>query len=286
MITQIANSQHQTPLERFLGVNAQVQSRELVTISRNTYAEWLEASFPTNEQPDEQGRLHLFPIDDNKFCMQLLYLQYAESMQSDTATVCCLHFMPGFFEQYSAEVLMNNQPFRLDETTEQQFSICAQTRALLDQLQQKNILLSFTNALQQNEFAAQLLRRALQSITLPYTTAKVPACRFLANDSERDKVMEARLIIEQHLDQPLTIRELSRKVAMNECYLKKGFKTLVGRTIHEYQQELRINKAKELLQQQGRSVSDVANTLGYSSISHFSTAFKKATGMKPCELLA
>jgi AraC-like DNA-binding protein len=72
---------------------------------------------------------------------------------------------------------------------------------------------------------------------------------------------------------------------MNECYLKKGFKALTGKTIHEYTQELRISKAKEMLSKEGLSVSDVANTLGFSSISHFSTAFKKATGMKPCELL-
>jgi AraC family transcriptional regulator len=75
-------------------------------------------------------------------------------------------------------------------------------------------------------------------------------------------------------------------VGINECYLKKGFKALVGKTVHDYQQDLRINKAKELLQHQGLSVTDVANTLGYSSISHFSTAFKRVTGMKPCELLA
>jgi AraC-like DNA-binding protein len=98
--------------------------------------------------------------------------------------------------------------------------------------------------------------------------------------------MEARRVVEMHFDNPLTIKELSRKVAMNECYLKKGFKALTGKTIHEYTQDLRISKAKEMLQQQGLSVSDVANTLGFSSISHFSTAFKKATGMKPCELLS
>jgi AraC-like DNA-binding protein len=91
--------------------------------------------------------------------------------------------------------------------------------------------------------------------------------------------------MEETYDKPLTIKELSRKVAMNECYLKKGFKTLMGKTINEYQQELRITRAKELLQQQGQTVSEVAGALGYSSISHFSTAFKKATGMKPCELL-
>ena len=73
---------------------------------------------------------------------------------------------------------------------------------------------------------------------------------------------------------------------MNECYLKKGFKALVGKTIHEYQQEIRISRAKILLREQGKTVTEVANTLGYSSISHFSTAFKRVTGLKPCELLA
>jgi AraC-like DNA-binding protein len=131
-----------------------------------------------------------------------------------------------------------------------------------------------------------LLRRALECITIPFETCQVPACRFLAYESEREKIQEARQIIEQSIDQPHTIKELSRKVAMNECYLKKGFKAIVGKTIHEYQQELRIAKAKELLQQQGCTVTDVANILGYSSISHFSTAFKRITGMKPCELLA
>ena len=269
-------------LRRFLGENVQVATYSELALNHNIHAAWMEVSFPENEMPEDQGRLHLFPIDDNKFCLQLTYLQ--EIANTYTAEVCVLSFLPGFFEQYPAEVLMANQPFRFDQTTEQQFEMCAQTRMLLDQLQQ-TAATPFLQALQRNESAMQLLRRSLQCITLPFTACQVPACRFLANDSEREKVMQAARLIEAHIDHPLTIRELARKVAMNECYLKKGFKALVGKTIHEYQQGLRIGKAKELLQQEGQSVSDVANILGFSSISHFSTAFKKATGMKPCELL-
>src|SRR6185312_480733 len=105
-------------------------------MSVNNYikAEWLEVAFPENEMPEDQGRLHLFPIDDNKFCLQLMYLQ--EVANTYTAEVCILNFLPGFFDQYPAEILMANQPFRFDQTTEQQFNICAQTRMLLDQLQQ------------------------------------------------------------------------------------------------------------------------------------------------------
>ena len=261
-----------------------VLSSKQAAINNYIQAEWHEVSLPEDEQPEDRAVLSLFPVDDNKFCLELSYLQYAEA-SSAGATIYSLRFLPMFFEQYPADVLMANQPFRFDRTTEQPFQMCAQTRMLLDQLQPMAELTPFIRTLRQSETAIQLLRSALECMTIPFTVCQVPACRFLANDTEREKIQAACDIINQNTDQPLTIRELSRKVAMNECYLKKGFKTITGKTIHEYQQELRITRAKELLQQQGRSVTDVANILGYSSISHFSTAFKRVTGLKPCELL-
>ncbi|RYD59575.1 MAG: AraC family transcriptional regulator [Sphingobacteriales bacterium] len=213
-----------------------------------------------------------------------MYLQFLNN-EPGNALICWLEFRPGFFEQYPISMLTAEQPFRFDEVTEQQFNICSQSTALLEQMQRVQAPTPFIVALQQTEITIHLLRRAFECIALPFTVCPVPACRFLSNDSEREKIMEACRVIGQTIDQPMTIKELSRKVAMNECYLKKGFKALTGKTIHEYQQELRISKAKQLLSEDGLSVSDVANSLGYSSISHFSTAFKKATGMKPCELL-
>lgn len=229
--------------------------------------------------------LFLFPIGDDRFCLQLCYLQYSDE-PSGNATVFSLRYLPGFFDQYPSEILMVNQPFRFDQTTEMQFPVCNQSRMLLGQLQGEAELTPFTRSLQLSETAMHLLRRTLECLTIPFTTCQVPACRFLAFETEREKIMEAKNILDQQVDQTFTIRELSRKVAINECYLKKGFKALVGKTVHDYQQDMRMNKAKELLRQQGLSVTEVANTLGFSSISHFSTAFKRVTGMKPCELLS
>lgn len=273
------------PLERVLGQGLQVLQSETMQVSTCIKAEWLNVAFTENTLPEEHARLLLFPVADNEFCLQLAYIRPSEE-QPFAADICWLEFMPAFFAQYPADTLMANMPFSFDQTVEQQFNICAQTKGLLQQLENINAITPLLRSLHQSELALQMLRRAIELITLPFTVCQVPACRFLAHDSEREKVLDAQRIIEQNVDQSFTIKELSRKVAMNECYLKKGFKALVGKTIHEYQQELRISKAKQLLQQQGQSVSDVANALGYSSISHFSTAFKKATGMKPCELLA
>jgi AraC-like DNA-binding protein len=285
MITTLKTKSKPGPLERFLGEDARVIRRGSIPVNNFIKAERLEVSLPEDAQPEDTGMLYLFPIDDNKFCMQLCFMQYADT-SSVNAEVYSLRFLPAFFDQYPPEVLMANQPFRFDQTTELQFSVCSKSRLLLAQLREAGDLTPFLNTLQKSETSLQLLRRVLECITVPFTVCQVPACRFLAYESEREKIREACLILEQQIDQPLTIPELARKVAINECYLKKGFKALVGKTVHDYQQDLRINRAKELLQKQGLSVTEVANTLGYSSISHFSTAFKRVTGMKPCELLA
>lgn len=277
-------TQQVAPIERILGQQVQVLNRTPLAINNFIQAEYIEVSYPENTWPEEHARLNLFPIADERFCVQLLYLQIDD--QQETGHICWMEFKPEFFDQYPMEALTADIPFRFDKVTEQQFAICTQTSTLLDKLQNTQEPSAFTRILQQTETATHLLRRAMECIIVPFTVCPVPACRFLANDSERDKVVDAQRVIQENLDSPLTIKELSRKVAMNECYLKKGFKALTGKTIHEYTQELRIAKAKVLLQQDGFSVSDVANALGFSSISHFSTAFKKATGMKPCELLS
>lgn len=269
-----------------MGEDIRVVASGILPINNCIKAEWWTVYLPEDSYPEDYGMLYLFPIDDNKFCLQLCYLQDDDSNASSSATVFVLTFFPQFFDQFPVEALTANRPFRFDQTTDQQFSVCSQSRMLIAQLQEDINVPPLIRAMQHTGYAMQLLRRSLECITVPFTVCQVPACRFLANEQERDKIKDALHIIESNLDQPHTIRELARKVAMNECYLKKGFKALVGKTIHEYQQDLRIAKAKELLQHQGHSVTDVANILGYSSISHFSTAFKRVTGLKPCELLA
>jgi AraC-like DNA-binding protein len=114
---------------------------------------------------------------------------------------------------------------------------------------------------------------------------EVPACKFLVHQDERNKIIKAREILLEHIGDPITIKELSRKVAINECYLKKGFRVMFGTTVFDFYQDQRMEHARYLLYQNGLSVSEVSAQLGYSSISHFSTAFKKHTGIKPCEIL-
>ena len=83
----------------------------------------------------------------------------------------------------------------------------------------------------------------------------------------------------QDLSDPPTIAKLARAVGMNECKLKICFKKRFGTTIYALFQEERMKKAKRLLQDY--NVTETAMVLGYSNVSHFSTAFLKQFGCLP-----
>ena len=162
-------------------------------------------------------------------------------------------------------------------------SLCGRTRMVLEALLNH----TYTDSLENIYINAQTQMLLLYSLECMLGDKDIESfqCKFLANEADRGKIIKAREILLQNIGEPLTIKELSRKVAINECYLKKGFKELFGTTIFDFYQSQRMEHARYLLYEKGLSVTEVSVMLGYSSISHFSTAFKKHTGLKPCELL-
>jgi AraC-like DNA-binding protein len=173
--------------------------------------------------------------------------------------------------------------FRHPEPFSKNLPVCNRTRLVLDGLLNH----SYSDTLENIYVNAQTQMLLLYSMDCMLGEKEINtiSCKFLANETDREKIMKAREILVQQIGEPVTIRELSRKVAMNECYLKKGFKELFGTTIFDFYQSQRMEHAKFLLYEKGLTVTEVSVMLGYSSISHFSTAFKKHTGLKPCELL-
>lgn len=163
------------------------------------------------------------------------------------------------------------------------FSLCSKTRMVLEALLNH----SYTDSLENIYINAQTQMLLLYTLECMVGDKDIDTfqCKFLANEADREKIIKAREVLLQHIGEPITIKELSRKVAINECYLKKGFKELFGTTIFDFYQSQRMEHARYLLYEKGLSVTEVSIMLGYSSISHFSTAFKKHTGLKPCELL-
>lgn len=101
---------------------------------------------------------------------------------------------------------------------------------------------------------------------------------------ENMRLQEARDILSTQFNPPPTIRELARKIGLNETKFKRGFKQVFGATIHEYANYHRMQKALELLQTTEMSITDVAQTVGYEYQTSFTAAVKHFFGVTPRQL--
>ena len=207
----------------------------------------------------------------------------------ESIDVLSFSFSPAYLQQFAKA---QNSPVSLSDNVlafnhhssfSKMLPLCGKTRMAIEALLNH----TYTDTLENIFINAQTQILLLYSMDCMLGEKEETSftCKFLANEADREKIIKAREILLQHIGEPITIKALSRKVAINECYLKKGFKEIFGTTIFDFYQSQRMEHAKYLLYDKGLSVTEVSLLLGYSSISHFSTAFKKHTGIKPCELL-
>jgi AraC-like DNA-binding protein len=207
----------------------------------------------------------------------------------DSIDVLSFSFSPSYLQQFAkahknpVTLSDNVLAFNHVSSFSKILPLCGKTRMAIEALLNHN----YTDTLENIFINAQTQILLLYSMDCMLGEKEESGftCKFLANEADREKIIKAREILLLHIGEPITIKALSRKVAINECYLKKGFKEIFGTTIFDFYQGQRMEHAKYLLYDKGLSVTEVSMLLGYSSISHFSTAFKKHTGIKPCELL-
>ncbi|PSK94898.1 helix-turn-helix transcriptional regulator [Taibaiella chishuiensis] len=99
-----------------------------------------------------------------------------------------------------------------------------------------------------------------------------------------DKLHHARFLLEQHMDEPYSLAELARQVQLNDFKLKRGFKEIFGTTVFGYLRDLRMQQARKMLRDTGKSINEIAGYCGYEYVQHFSAAFKKKYGLSPSKL--
>ena len=109
--------------------------------------------------------------------------------------------------------------------------------------------------------------------------------KFSLKETDKEKIKAAKKWVQENIEEHISIKELSRIVGLNESYLKRGFKEMFGITIYEFTQDERIVKSKMLLATRQFTVSEIANKMGYSCLSHFSVNFKKYTGVNPTDYM-
>ncbi|QKF82828.1 AraC family transcriptional regulator [Halarcobacter ebronensis] len=104
------------------------------------------------------------------------------------------------------------------------------------------------------------------------------------NDEDIKRVKKVENIIQNSFNEKITIEILSKRVALNQTKLKKGFKELFNKTIHEYLKDVRLEKAVEYLKEDIYSIKEISSMVGYTNQGSFSYAFSQKFNCSPKDI--
>lgn len=87
--------------------------------------------------------------------------------------------------------------------------------------------------------------------------------------------------IDAHIDQEIKLADLAQLLDMSQFHFSRLFKHSVGVSPYQYLLQQRVERAKQLLKNTDRLITDIALACGFNSHSHLSKQFKQLTGMTP-----
>jgi len=93
-----------------------------------------------------------------------------------------------------------------------------------------------------------------------------------------ERVKYARELIRNNLQNPPKLIDLARDVGLHHSKLNIGFREIYGTTIFDYLRQVRLDRARTLLDDGQMNISETAFAVGYSSPSHFAKSFKDHFG--------
>lgn len=94
------------------------------------------------------------------------------------------------------------------------------------------------------------------------------------------RVVQAKLFIDSNYADKIDVDNISDEAYFSKFHFIRLFKSIYGKTPHQYLKTVRIEKA-QLLLRKGLPVTEVCNAVGFDSLSSFSGLFKRMVGESP-----
>jgi AraC-like DNA-binding protein len=184
------------------------------------------------------------------------------SLSIGIGAAALLELVPDDYLLAQGRAMFNRPRLRIDARTQ---ALMALLRHSLDR--------DVIETLEAETLALILVRRALGERTSHAAAGSVG----------RQKLVDrAKLVLSSDLGRRRTLADIAGDVGVSPVYLTQVFQRVEGLPLYRYQLQLRLARALDLLGDDS-DLTGLALDLGFSSYSHFSTAFKGAYGQTPFE---
>ncbi|MFC4275289.1 response regulator transcription factor [Achromobacter aloeverae] len=103
----------------------------------------------------------------------------------------------------------------------------------------------------------------------------------MSNATDQAIVATTRRYLQENLANPPSLKSLARQIGVHERRLTQAFRILLGKSVKDYLRDERMHSAQKLLHLKQLSISEIAETLGFSSPANFAAAFRRHAGCSP-----
>jgi AraC-like DNA-binding protein len=102
------------------------------------------------------------------------------------------------------------------------------------------------------------------------------------NPKEAVFLQKVKAVIQAHIsDETFDVEQLARSMAMSRMQLHRKLKPLVAQSSAHYIRDMRLMKAKEMIEKQDLTIGEICFQVGFISQSHFTRAFIEKFGVRP-----
>ena len=100
-------------------------------------------------------------------------------------------------------------------------------------------------------------------------------------DRDVQKVLPVLSYVNTNYQEDIKLRDVASMLSFDESYFCRLFKNATGATFTEYLNFVRISKAEKLLKKSQKSILEISEAVGFSSVSYFNRIFKKYHHVSP-----
>ena len=115
--------------------------------------------------------------------------------------------------------------------------------------------------------------------------ANIEQCPFLIDETNIRKIRNAKDIMISRMAEPPSLQDLADEIGLSLKKLKEGFKQVYGNSVYGFLYDYKMETARKMLSSGVLNVNEVGLRVGYSTASHFITAFKKKYNTTPKKYL-